>query len=179
MLPGCFPHGAWNSAWARSSGSAVGPQQSSGSPADGAGAGVRAADGWGSPPQFRDRPVCGKQQFSGPKSTLVSSCGSQSCLSPVPEEPEQPLERARREADGAICTGETARPPGRELSTPGASTALGHSRSGRGSRMPVPSPSRHLPAPRQGRDTPGGTAPTEPRGGTSGARSPGLQPRQL
>lgn len=123
-----------------------------GAPQMGAGDGVRAAGRAGLPPQFRDRPVCGKRQFTGLESTFFfpPPTGTQSCLSAVPEELEQPLEWEERRMGRSA----PERRPGRELSTPGRSTAPGEPRAGRGSRMPVPGPRRRLPAPSQGRDAP-------------------------
>lgn len=79
-----------------------------GAPQTGAGDGVKAADGWGSPPQFRDRPVCGKQHFTGLEATFLF----------LLRHAKLPLPCARGagaasgvggEADGGICTGEAAR----------------------------------------------------------------------
>lgn len=124
LLHAALPHLKASRAAARlhpARGAGIRPR-SSGSPAEEAGAGVEVVDGWGSPPHFRDRPVCGKQQFTGLKSTFFLLLRYPELPVPaVPEEPEQRLERARRDADlhrrGSEAAREGAQHPQSEHST--------------------------------------------------------------
>lgn len=173
MPPGWIPHGglkfsvALERLWARS--------RTPGAPQMGAGAGVKAADGWGSPPQFRDRPACGKQQFSGLESTFFPLTAPK-VASPLCQRSWKCLWSGRRSRWGDLhrrgCEAirEGAQHPRGEHSTGQPPRRTGEPNA---CAQPVPPPPRSQPRPRcPRRDRPGRAPGRHRRGQQPGPAAP-------